>query len=594
MQKKIFPIVALSLLSLNAYSLDSSGSGVMKLILPSTGSGVSGSAITKSGVINVKSQSFLVPGEILISARRQCGDGDVASFQAAHPTFLYNDGGSLKVKHVFGYWLTPEVATTTFPISNSLKSNQWVPIFYNELDISGAGSDYKSSSKSGEVPGGVVVAASPKNLGKVLKNRLELLFEKILAARHQDPSEPIKYRLQAASLICKDYVVNDPITSPFLTSHDIAFSFSGNGSVAKALEMDVLLLANPLNDNSDLTALASSLKLKEDVTKALNPSITIPNTAAFPLTVVKADGTIPLSFGSTDKFYQAASDVLSLLSWDLTDVNNVAFLAIYSNTSSTNQAKEDSYFTYTKNLNINLYNKLDALNVLIADTTKKCKDWKYDDHSVSDQNEDKHWYFPVPKMNLECKLLSSEYNSKLAGLFKLHTGSKTAFEAKRKDLAELLFKVAILQKAQAVANSQIANNEKISCFDSSTSTPYVNTILNGGALKSSYELDTTSSSGHLILKLSSPPPPIHHEYTYAISGSIQEAYATNNDKIIFSSANNGNGNGNGTFDINANLPIVNATSIGKIGIDLTVRSLHGSCVGQIVCLNKLLSPNDYK
>lgn len=77
---------------------------------------------------------YVPPGQISLSARRFCGDGDVAHFASENPSFEFVPSDAPKLDVIVGYWIVE---------SNNLNplipdQNNWYPIAYNKIDITGS------------------------------------------------------------------------------------------------------------------------------------------------------------------------------------------------------------------------------------------------------------------------------------------------------------------------------------------------------------------------------------------------------------------------------------------------------------------------
>lgn len=73
---------------------------------------------------------YVPPGSMYVTARRMCGDGDVAHFHAEHPNFDFVPSNQERLDVIIGYWVVKDGETSI----NPTKEN-WFPIAYSKVKI---------------------------------------------------------------------------------------------------------------------------------------------------------------------------------------------------------------------------------------------------------------------------------------------------------------------------------------------------------------------------------------------------------------------------------------------------------------------------
>jgi hypothetical protein len=73
---------------------------------------------------------FVNPGEMKVTARRMCGDGDVAHFHEQFPAFEFVPSTQPKLDVIVGYWIVEKGSTNISPTEDN-----WYPMAYSRVNI---------------------------------------------------------------------------------------------------------------------------------------------------------------------------------------------------------------------------------------------------------------------------------------------------------------------------------------------------------------------------------------------------------------------------------------------------------------------------
>lgn len=149
-------------------------------------SGTMGS--TLPGVNDIFKNDFILnlrPGEGLFTSKRWCGDGDVASYYAAHPKET-NANGQVSEKVVLGYWVS-DVSTRAVPDEKS-----WFMFGYGELPIDDG--NLSTLSKPNE--------SSPVPIGSLVRTEADLILKQLDTARPTLPGKP--HYVYFAAMLCNN------------------------------------------------------------------------------------------------------------------------------------------------------------------------------------------------------------------------------------------------------------------------------------------------------------------------------------------------------------------------------------------------------
>lgn len=496
--------------------------GQMDNVLPTFGTGVNGNAITPDGVLNVSKHSFIAPGDILFSAKRRCGDGDVVRFSQANPNFHFYNKKSPRVQQVFGYWLSSD----DNPNSIVPSSDNWMPIFYGKINIS-SGFTLDPNSKIGTMP--LHPEATGAVVTNVTKTRLGMLFKQLNRAYHvkAQTKSNTKYRLHLGSMMCADYFANEDQTKDQkvnkvknMASYDLALSFT-NTLVGK---VDSLVAPSDFMDKTTLKNKLSTFDFQVNPNAYIVPKSTNASNSPGPLTIKISDKGTKSLLGNP--LIKASLNLLENYTWDKltypTTLNSPAF------TADPAKVKADAIAEYANTFKTgSTYSDLKALRDQIYSQNAECSDLKLSGTNVTINS--KLWFYPTV-MNLECKMLTDHFVALFDDFFNLNNfamlpKNQTEFDDKRAQLVHKLYTTALLKEAQVQASLAYSNKETIRCFENN-SADYAQTILNGAMI-----MTTIDSNGNFMLK--SPAASIHPEYLYAILPNLQKTYKTNKNYILF-------------------------------------------------------------
>jgi len=357
-----------------------------------------------------------------------------------------------------------------------------------------------------------------------------------------------------------------------MNSYDIALSFIGNSPlrITLASKRDKFSNSNKLENLSKYN-FTESPKLDPNKLMSIN------------------SGALNISLGASGQF-SLANNQLYIIAKDILQ---------YIEMPPAQGSDADKVSAYNALIRSHgIYDTLLPVQSAFSNKNVACSDIKINGQSIF--LTDKLWYYPAQKMNIECQSLNANnrFVSDFNEFFKLANTvsdipSSTVFIKNRSHLVSDLFESAVLYESQLQADVIYHNKETRRCFN--TSNPYINTILNAGALKVSIK------NGGADLVLAQPVDPIHHEAYFAITPTQQQDYATHNEKIIFSSRSpvSDSNMKDDILDLSGALPAISGqTIVDAIGIKLNIRSIagstSGSCQGPVVCFNSFGNKNGYQ
>lgn len=483
---------------------------------------------------------YLAPGNINVTAKRMCGDGDVSQFSSSNPKFDFVPSEEAKLDVIVGYWIVEEGSLDINP-----NNSNWYPIAYKPVDI--ASSDSNLNQNGGRfLPFNHAPIGANVNGLTIIRSELVNLY-KIAKESFQSSKN---YRVYASALAC---------VTPDESSEMVP---EGTGSYAPSP-------VETINSLSSITNAAESALSGSVINVIINNNKKIkidPKTA----TVATSDPANPkpysFSFGNQGI--------------DLESSNLYTLFKSIMNTEYPEAAKDvDEYKTALANIK-------SSISGYTNDKIKFCNDVG----AVSNKTAKTYTYEPFP-MNLTCKNLYSDSALDIAYKALFQPAEKPSVEeflVVKKNLAKRFLVAA----GYEVSQKHLADKPVIrtGCFKKAGQ----NLI---GRIVASYpfKFQFDSVNKRYALK-TNPNNHLHPEYLFAISDYYR--YFANDVLAIWGQVQQAQGTTN-ISDIQSQnsiaLPLSNRdeleakpvdnTSFGGVplNINFKVRSVGGNCNGTIYC-----------
>lgn len=137
---------------------------------------------------------YTPPGNLNVTARRFCGDGDVANFASRYPNFQFVPSNQPKLDVIVGYWIVENGSSDILP-----NRNNWFPIVYKKVDIA-------ANNTSTTSEGGRFLPFNHSTVGPNV-NGLDLIRNELVNVYNTATKSYLSqkdYNLYAAVLSCVD------------------------------------------------------------------------------------------------------------------------------------------------------------------------------------------------------------------------------------------------------------------------------------------------------------------------------------------------------------------------------------------------------
>lgn len=414
----------------------------MKLKLPTKGSGVNGSFVSSVDSHNAGSISYLTRGSSVITAKRMCGDGDVAHYSQTYPEINFIPKDMEKLPVVVGLWIDDNGSNSDND-NKLLTNDNFMALGYGSYDISGS---HTISDASRRIYRPNKPQDSGASIEKVINENLRSI---VRFAKDSRLSGDRYVHVHLGLFACSEYYganLTDETAASGInlpSSIEIARSFYYGDVFSKVANIDFSTLDYTLAKNFKISY--SAVDVEDLNEKPL--SIVFGNDASY-LTALGTEVTM----SSSNPFVQIADNIMN--NWTRpTDTNIADYQASLSGMSD--------------------FAEIESLKNAISSPSDRCDSVSSSYSNIlshGDDSSDGVFWEKIP-MNYGCRIFA-EANpaSQFSAIYDSIATNDIEFNARKVELAKVFLKAAAYYEAQeAVKTQYAASKETITCKDPSKS-----------------------------------------------------------------------------------------------------------------------------